>query len=378
MRTLFIIISLLFTVSGWGQTYTAKTKVKCLVNYDNGKTGYIKEGKKVLLISEHLGKNSCKVSHKGENGTINTSALVMTPELDDFLFATERAERIKAVEEYRRIQEIKRKEEAEYNRKRRDMISSIILPRLKVGELSYKGIMKRTVYLAKDYQLNIMTPDEIHVGDTVCVFYYHNNLKTEVIGIFNDKSIGYTNASDLLINDEILDSLQCINFEDKVKYAEILCSQKKEEFEIKAKEEKINTCNELFKKGHFISIKHLHLSINSVGLLEPSISFTNNSSKDIKYITFNIYFKNGVDDIITNSIDRSQTNVSCQMTGYIKAYESDFTSWDTKFYNTTAKTFHISNISIIYRDGSKRTIGSQKCKELINEYFETRPSYLND
>jgi hypothetical protein len=97
MRTLFIIISLLFTVSGWGQTYTAKTKVKCLVNYDNGKIGYIKEGKKVLLISEHLGKNSCKVSHKGENGTINISALVMTPELDDFLFATERAERIKAV-----------------------------------------------------------------------------------------------------------------------------------------------------------------------------------------------------------------------------------------------------------------------------------------
>lgn len=372
MRTIIFIISFLFSISCLGQVHTAITKTKCSISYDDGKFVTIKAGKEIVITSEHIGNNHCKVSYKGKGGTININDLVMNSSLDSFLFDKER--KLKAKIEAQRAAK-------EKFQKLSEIYSPIILPRLKDKSLTYKGIITKRVELLKNLEAkanpySTVAPTYLNQGDSVAIFYYHKDENKRVAGVTTTYSCGFIDATCLLMDSVCIDSLHYINKADKDKcalefrfhrLAEIdnymleIAKQKKEA----ERQEKIAKQNERFNKGYLIEIERLYFEMNSAGLLEPYIRITNNSSKDIKYITFNFYWKNRVDDVLTNSINRSETHSLCELTGYIKGYESSSGSWDTSFYNTTAETIHISSISIIYRDGSRRTIGSQKCKELV-------------
>lgn len=368
MRTIIFIVTLLFAVTSWGQIQTAVTKVKSPVIYENGKNGFIKKGVKIVILSEHIGNNLCEFVHNKKVGKINIDNLVLDKELDNFFFATERMEKAKQIE-------------IEAFNERAKIITPLILPRIKERKLSYKGIIIKRAEIfnsteAKKEPFNTIVPTYLNYGDSVTVFYYHKDKDKKIAGVTTTYSCGFIDATSLLMDSVCIDSLHYINKADKDKYAlefrshritEInnymleVAKQKKEA----ERQEKITKQNERFNKGYLIEIERLYFEMNSAGLLEPYIRITNNSSKDIKYITFNFYWKNRVDDVLTNSINRSETHSLCELTGYIKGYESSSGSWDTSFYNTTAETIHISSISIIYRDGSRRTIGSQKCKELV-------------
>ncbi|MCH5194516.1 MAG: fibronectin type III domain-containing protein [Oscillospiraceae bacterium] len=98
---------------------------------------------------------------------------------------------------------------------------------------------------------------------------------------------------------------------------------------------------------------------NSVGGVDYTISAYNNSSKDIKYIYFNVYVKNAVGDTVSCDITHKKS-FYLKVTGPFKAHTADIFGWDAFMYNYSAKDVVISSAEIEYMDGTKSTISGNK------------------
>jgi hypothetical protein len=102
-----------------------------------------------------------------------------------------------------------------------------------------------------------------------------------------------------------------------------------------------------------------YITMNSVGGLKPVIYISNYSSKKIKYVYLDVSFYNAVADKVTNSIG-GYSSASLKITGPIKAWNTEWFSWDPVFYNTTATKMKIGSVKIIYMDGTTKTVDVNK------------------
>lgn len=110
---------------------------------------------------------------------------------------------------------------------------------------------------------------------------------------------------------------------------------------------------------------------NSADGVDFKFQVLNKSDRVIKYINFEVIVKNRVGDIISCDIARN-TFVELQMQGPIapNAVGGEGEYWQAAFYNSTAHTFTINGITIIYEDGGSKKIDTADCRTLLEYYRE--------
>ena len=103
---------------------------------------------------------------------------------------------------------------------------------------------------------------------------------------------------------------------------------------------------------HDFTLKENNISYDSL------IVFTNNSNKKIKYITFNISFKNTVDDPIYDDVTNKNLK-SLRTTGPIESGETVVTSSENCFWTTQTVNATLYSVDIEYMDGTKKTLSGK-------------------
>lgn len=98
-------------------------------------------------------------------------------------------------------------------------------------------------------------------------------------------------------------------------------------------------------------------SPDSAGGVEVHISYTNKSSKTIKYFNFGFELLNGVGDVVTDGVGFGYRNEKVQWGGDTGPYgpghtENGYNKYWGKYYNTTIKSARLTNVEIEYMDGS--------------------------
>ena len=98
-------------------------------------------------------------------------------------------------------------------------------------------------------------------------------------------------------------------------------------------------------------------SPNSAGGVDAYVSFTNKSSKTIKYITWTVVPYNAVGDIVESEIGNTST-ANLSDTGPYKTGQGHGSGWywDCIWYNSTITSIKLTNIEIEYTDGTSKTI----------------------
>lgn len=96
---------------------------------------------------------------------------------------------------------------------------------------------------------------------------------------------------------------------------------------------------------------------NSVGGLDTTIDFYNNSSKSIKYIKVNVSAMNRVNDTVSCDIQR-KSSFNLLYTGPLAANSYDRALWEAYMYNYSADHARINSITITYMDGTTKTLSA--------------------
>lgn len=104
-----------------------------------------------------------------------------------------------------------------------------------------------------------------------------------------------------------------------------------------------------------ISIQEISIDVNSANGVEPSITFTNHTDKQIAYIYFTIKFYDRMGSPAYCSIRDTHTR-RLKVTGPINAGEQDTRYWDPVIYNGATAAMKPLKIEIEFTDGSKQTI----------------------
>ena len=114
------------------------------------------------------------------------------------------------------------------------------------------------------------------------------------------------------------------------------------------------------------------LSLNSVTLHSPnsaggcdcSVYYTNKSKKTIKYLYWNAYFYNAVNDLVSCDVS---DDYSCtgKDTGPIAPNANGGGRWDCVIYNWSANSIKLSYINIVYTDGTQTRIEEADIKRLL-------------
>lgn len=134
----------------------------------------------------------------------------------------------------------------------------------------------------------------------------------------------------------------------------------------------IATVNEVLSEGEVHNIIQIHeeLScwVNSASGVAVRITYTNKSSKTIKYITFDVEPYNAVGDKVYSEIG-GKCLAHLRETGPIEPdggaqYKEiigwvDASTWSNVWYNNTVKTIKLLGIKIEYMDGSEVKIGGE-------------------
>jgi hypothetical protein len=94
---------------------------------------------------------------------------------------------------------------------------------------------------------------------------------------------------------------------------------------------------------------------DSVGGVHVSISFTNQSTKTIKYITFSVAPYNAVDDQVSSEIG-GKSEARLRQTGPLASGESNCGYWKNVWYNGTIKSGSLVSVEIEYMDGQTVTL----------------------
>lgn len=105
---------------------------------------------------------------------------------------------------------------------------------------------------------------------------------------------------------------------------------------------------------------------NSAGGCDVCFYYTNLSDKTIKYLYWNGFVKNAVNDVISCDIsDRS--SFSGRDTGPVRPGEEGGGLWENVLYNYTAKELILNSVVINYMDGTSFSIGRNDIKLLEKE-----------
>ena len=131
--------------------------------------------------------------------------------------------------------------------------------------------------------------------------------------------------------------------------------------------------DELYENGYYIDFSNTYFESNSAGNITPHFTIINNSSKTIKYVYLCVYFKNRVNDIVYNEINRD-LYLDIQLTGPINGYNKESYSLAySKFYAPTAYSMYIKEVLITYMDGSQKTMEPISVFRLDNSVFNRLP-----
>lgn len=124
-----------------------------------------------------------------------------------------------------------------------------------------------------------------------------------------------------------------------------------------------------------ISTASLH-SQNSVGGCDCSVYYTNKSKKTIKYVYWTGTFYNAVNDPVYCDI-RGSSTFTGQDTGPYAPNEVGGGVWDCVIYDWAADYVKLSNIRIVYTNGTSTSIGAADIKRLLsyNDIYERIASY---
>lgn len=106
----------------------------------------------------------------------------------------------------------------------------------------------------------------------------------------------------------------------------------------------------------FISGK---FSFGSVGGVEPEFTILNKWNKTIKYIYFDLYFYNSVGDLEYDIIG-NYSSTKLRIVGPIKKHKYYWGSWYPVFYNGDVYSIKITKATVIFMDGTKKTINVNK------------------
>lgn len=144
-----------------------------------------------------------------------------------------------------------------------------------------------------------------------------------------------------------------------------LCNETKREYEsalghswLNNKCERCSTTKDLELDpvdNNILSIEQIDWDINSANGVEPSITFTNHTNKQIAYVYFTLKFYDRMGNPAYCSI-RSEHTRRLKATGPINAGEKDTRYWDPIIYNSSTAAVKPLKIEIEYTDGTRQTI----------------------
>lgn len=107
--------------------------------------------------------------------------------------------------------------------------------------------------------------------------------------------------------------------------------------------------------NNILTIEQIDWEINSAQGVEPSITFTNRTRKQIAYVYFTLKFYDRMGNPAYCSI-RSEHTRRLQVTGPINAGEQDTRYWDPVIYNGAMAAVKPITIEIKFTDGTWETI----------------------
>ena len=107
--------------------------------------------------------------------------------------------------------------------------------------------------------------------------------------------------------------------------------------------------------NNILTIEQFELDVNSAGGVEPSITFTNRTDKQIAYIYFTVKFYDRMGSPAYCSIWKTHTK-RLQLTGPINPGEQDTRSWEPAIYNSSTAVIRPLTIEIEFTDGTKQTM----------------------
>lgn len=114
-----------------------------------------------------------------------------------------------------------------------------------------------------------------------------------------------------------------------------------------------------------IFVTYVYLATpNYAGGCDYSFHYINNSQKIIKYLDWTGTIYNAVNDPVPCDVRRTSI-CKGRDTGPIRPGESGGGTWECVIYNNTAKTMKLSNITILYMDGSSMSIGVADVRRLL-------------
>ena len=107
--------------------------------------------------------------------------------------------------------------------------------------------------------------------------------------------------------------------------------------------------------NNILTIDQINIDINTVGGVEPDITYTNHTNKQIAYIYFTIKYYDRMGYAAYCKYDNSPVQ-RLKVTGPINANETDTSYWDPVMYNSSTAVSQPQKIEIVYTDGTEQTI----------------------
>ena len=104
-----------------------------------------------------------------------------------------------------------------------------------------------------------------------------------------------------------------------------------------------------------LTIEQINWDINSAEGVEPSITCTNQTNKQIAYVYFTLKFYDRMGNPAYCSIRHEHTRI-LKITGPINAGEKDTYYWDPIIYNGSTAAIKPIKIEVEFTDGTKQTI----------------------
>ncbi len=98
---------------------------------------------------------------------------------------------------------------------------------------------------------------------------------------------------------------------------------------------------------------------NDLGGIEPYMTLTNTTNKEIKYIYIDTEYYNGVGDPAYCSV-KNTNKVKLTVIGPVAKNNTINAEWGAILYNGTTRYLKITNITVVFMDGSKKTIKVNK------------------
>ncbi len=119
------------------------------------------------------------------------------------------------------------------------------------------------------------------------------------------------------------------------------------------------------KASKYLTISRTKLSSpNTASGCDYTLTFTNTSSKVIKYIDWKGYAYNAVDDIVSCTI-RQNSLIQGRVTGPISPGVERTGTWEAIIYNWSAKSLRMTGMTITYMDGSKVNLTGKEISAVV-------------